>query len=332
VKYQKFAGTGFTGFLAVILILTFSVSVGEAADQMRLFSELSALQEFVSQGQAINIAHRGARSLAPENTLQAFEIALRKCEARMVELDVHLSSDGIPFVFHDDDLRRCTDAETVFPGRENYLIGFFSSTELCRLNAGQWFVRTDPFGTISSGEVTAEMADSYIKGVRIPTLASALRLIGSLNGTVNIEIKNFPSCYNGIEQKVIDLIHSTGMNGRTVISSFDHESIIKCRMIDATIPTAALCEQPIAGMKQYFVKHLGCVCFNPGKSVLGFESIGYIQSGVWRKDLVAEAHRAGLAVFVWTVNDPVIMEKLISSGIDGIFTDFPQRLAPLLKK
>lgn len=272
------------------------------------------------------IAHRGARSVAPENTLQAFDKAVRVFKAPMIELDVHLSSDGVPVVFHDDSLLRCTDAEAKFPGRGDYLIGEFTYLELVSLDAGSWFVETDPFKTVASGEVSPEEAAVYTSGaIRIPTLEAALTLAQELGCMVNVEIKNHPSYYEGVEEKVVSLIRKTGMTGKVILSSFDHRTLLRCSALASEIPTAALCEQPIAGLKCYVRDFLGSVAWNPGANVIGSESISYRSRGLLRTDMIKEAHDAGLKVFVWTVNDPALLGAMADSGVDGIFTDFPQR-------
>jgi glycerophosphoryl diester phosphodiesterase len=86
----------------------------------------------------LNIAHRGARAFAPENTLPAF-IKARALGCPMFELDVHMSKDGEIVVHHDDRLERCTDVVAKFPGRSSYFVSDFTSRELRTLDAGTWF-------------------------------------------------------------------------------------------------------------------------------------------------------------------------------------------------
>jgi glycerophosphoryl diester phosphodiesterase len=79
--------------------------------------------------QIFNIAHRGARAFAPENTLPAFEKA-KTFDCEMFELDVHMSGDGELIVHHDDDLTRCTDVVAKFPERSSYYVSDFTYEEL----------------------------------------------------------------------------------------------------------------------------------------------------------------------------------------------------------
>ena len=101
----------------------------------------------------LNIAHRGARSLAPENTLaaarKAFEVG-----ANMWELDVSVTGDGALVVFHDDALTRVTDAETVFPSHTPWHLADFTLAELKQLDTGSRFIQDDPHGQIAAGALS----------------------------------------------------------------------------------------------------------------------------------------------------------------------------------
>src|SRR5947199_4696463 len=85
----------------------------------------------------LNIAHRGARAFAPENTLEAIAAATH-FGCHMVELDVHLSRDGELIVVHDDDLVRCSNVRQVFPGRAPWFVSDFTAQEIAKLDAGSW--------------------------------------------------------------------------------------------------------------------------------------------------------------------------------------------------
>src|SRR5947209_13499086 len=86
----------------------------------------------------LNIAHRGARAFAPENTLEAFAKAAR-LGCPMFETDVHLSRDGELIVVHDDTLCRCSDVREKFPHRRSYFVSDFTAAEIRRLDAGRWY-------------------------------------------------------------------------------------------------------------------------------------------------------------------------------------------------
>ncbi|MFX1567894.1 MAG: glycerophosphodiester phosphodiesterase family protein [Promethearchaeota archaeon] len=119
------------------------------------------------------IVHRGASSLAPENTIEAGIAALDYNNVVGWEVDIRISFDGVPFLMHDETLQRTTDISNHFPGRENDRAETFSISELKELDAGSWFVEKDPFETISKGIVSDTKAESY-KGIKIPTFEEVL--------------------------------------------------------------------------------------------------------------------------------------------------------------
>ena len=106
---------------------------------------MHSLLSSISEGRTLNIAHRGARSIAPENTLAAALKALQS-GADLWELDVVMTADGEPVVIHDKDLSRTSNVESVFPSRRPWLVHEFSLEEIRRLDFGSWFKAMDPFG------------------------------------------------------------------------------------------------------------------------------------------------------------------------------------------
>lgn len=282
--------------------------------------------------QALCIAHRGARSIAPENTLEAFRIGIERYRADMIELDVHLSRDGIPVVVHDDTLERCSDVAVKFPDRKPWRVGDFSAAELLTLDAGSWFVGKDPFRQIAAGAVPAADLERFRSGrVRLPTLKQVLGLVAAHRVRVNIELKNFPMFYDGLAEKVIAEVRAAGLADLTVLSSFDHEILAHVKTIAPDMELAALCDQPVFPLAGYLVEQLGVSGFNPGSDVLGIGSLEWHRKGAVRTDIIKAAQEAGLKVSVWTVNEPAEMNALIKAGVDGIFTDFPQRMRALEK-
>jgi glycerophosphoryl diester phosphodiesterase len=155
------------------------------------------------------IGHRGASGETPENTLAAFRRAL-ELGVDGVELDVHLSADGVPVVIHDPLLERTTN------GRGP--VGVQPLAALRSLDAGRWF------------------GDRYA-GERIPTLEDALDV---LRGTrVIIEVKNGPVYYPEIAQRVASVARASG-HGRLTVSSFDHPVLLEVRRAAAELETAVL--------------------------------------------------------------------------------------------
>jgi len=265
---------------------------------------------------AINIAHRGARSLAPENTLAAARKGL-EAGADLWELDVQLTADDELILMHDNKLTRTSDAKKRFPGRRPWLVSDFTLAEIQTLDCGSWFNEEDPFGQIKAGGVSAEDQRAYI-GERAPTLREALEFTRDNDWRVNVELKDLPTRDKGelMVQKAIALIEELAMEERVIISSFNHDYLRQVRALNPRIATAVLSWRAIRDPVRYLTD-VGARAYNPKASTV-------------RAGKVQALRSAGFDVYVWTVNDEKTMRKLIGMGVSGIITDFPQTLAKLL--
>ncbi len=270
----------------------------------------------------LDIAHRGCRSLAPENTLASARAGLA-AGAPMWELDVAASSDGELVVLHDDSLARTTDARERFPGRAPWCVYDFSLAELRSLDAGSWFGLADPFGQVAAGRVPGPALEAY-RGERLPTLREALEFTKANRWRVNVEIKDATGrgCDPWIVERTAALIAELGMVDSTFISSFNHDYLRRMRAAEPRLPIGALVDieergpvPPEATVAR--LRELRADAWHPGLKLLDEAS-------------VRAAREAGFGVNVWTVNDEADMERLIAWGATGLFTDFPDRLAALL--
>jgi glycerophosphoryl diester phosphodiesterase len=260
----------------------------------------------------LNIAHRGARSLAPENTLAAARAALEQ-GADMWELDVGVTTDGELIVIHDDSLVRTTDAQSRFPNRAPWHIFDFTLAEIKTLDAGSFFVETDPFGQIAAGAVSPA-AQAAMRGEPVPTLEEALRFTKDHNWRVNVEIKTLPPAMAGfpIVERVLDLLNRLDLAERVLLSSFFHPFLQQAKTLNPALATAALLYRPHPDPLK-LVAELDCQAFHPYNEIITPEQIGRFR-------------QAGIEVNVWTVNDEAEMKALIQAGVTGLITDFPQRL------
>ncbi len=278
--------------------------------------ENAPLASHFKSSRVLNIAHRGARSIAPENTLlaafKAYEIG-----ADLWELDVAMTRDGEIVVIHDDSLKRTSNARQVFPERGPWKIEAFTLADLRQLDFGSWYVEADPFQQIANGVVSKDEQHKFIN-LPIPTLQEALEFTKEKNWQVNIEIKDLSGKRGDINiaEKVVGLVHSLEMDGSVIISSFKHEYIQRVRAASAKIVTAALVEKPDPDPVS-LLRRMHAQAYNPGTDALKYEQIQGVTA-------------AGGKVFVWTINDEVTMRRLIQAGVSGIFTDFPQRLKKVL--
>lgn len=234
------------------------------------------------------IAHRGASFSYPENTMIAFQKAY-EMKADMIELDVQLSKEGVPVIYHDTQLESKTDG-----------MGFVNSLtlkELQKLDAGSWF-------------------DRRFKGHRIPTLEEVLQWAKN-KISINIEIKkeaDDTGTKGEVERSVIELVRLAEMEKHVLISSFSYQSVLRIKKLAPEISTGLLYDSKLSKKKPAeLVKTYQADSFNCKWREL---------KGSWRKEL----QQKQIPVYIYTVNHPFWMKKLIRSGINGIFTDKPALL------
>ncbi len=257
------------------------------------------------------IAHRGARSLAPENTIMAAEIAYA-IGADMWELDVALTYDNELVVIHDDTLTRTSNAAEIYPKKSPWNVHLFTLEELKKLDFGSWFLKEDPFGTIKDGLISMEDQEK-MKNIQIPTLEEALLFTRDNNWKVNIEIKDVTGTPGDatIVEQVVSLVEELDMADSVIISSFNHTYIRRVKNINPELATAPIVNEGVSDPVA-LLQDLGAQAYHPGLKRIGDLS------------KIAIARAAGFDVNVWTVNEKEDMLKLIEAGASGLFTDFPQ--------
>ena len=179
------------------------------------------------------MAHRGASGYAPENTLEAFELAVRM-GAYGVELDVHLTKDGEIVVAHDETVERVSEGS----GR----IADMTLAELKRLH----FNKTFP---------------EYVNA-RIPTLGEVFGLLGPAGLYINIELKNSYIDYPQLEKKVIELAARENMLDHIIFSSFNHYSMLRVKEIDKSLYCGLLYEATLIRPWEYAAR-LGMDALHP---------------------------------------------------------------------
>jgi glycerophosphoryl diester phosphodiesterase len=239
------------------------------------------------------IAHRGASGSAPENTLAAFELAVRQA-ADAFELDVRLTSDGVPVVLHDATLDRTTD--------HRGSLGAFSLAQLREVDAGARFTtdggRTYPFrgGT-----------------ARVPTLAEVLQ--GFPEIPVMVEVKE-----PGAQETVRRVMLEEGAVERCVLASEHHAALQVFR--EPPFAIAASGGEIGALYRDVLLRRV------PGAVRYRLLSVPERHRGlrVPTRGFVAAARRLGCPVHVWTVNDPAAARRLWGLGVCGIVTNFPDRM------
>jgi len=241
----------------------------------------------------LNFAHRGASHDAPENTLAAFRLAL-EMGADGFELDVMLSADGHLVVIHDDTVDRTTDGSG--PVRQKTLAA------LKALDAGA------RFGARFAGE-------------RIPTLQEALDLVARSRAFVNVEIKTESLRGDGLEEKLVALIHRYGLGERLLISSFNPFALWRMRRLAPDLPLALLYaeDQCVYLRDRWFAFLSHPAALNPSFRMATQEHVRWAKS-------------KGYRLYVWTVDEESEMRRLIALGVDGIITNKPDLLRQVLAR
>lgn len=232
---------------------------------------------------AMIIGHRGAAGSAPENTLASMRWALA-IGVDGVEFDVHRTRDGHLVVIHDATVDRTTDGT----GR----VADMTLDELRRLDAGGW--RGDAF-----------------RGQQIPTLVELVEAVPAPT-RLFLELKAGAHQYPGIEEELAQFLLAHGLVERTQVSSFDHQALLRLRLLLPALPTGMLYHclpvDPVA-----MAKSCGANALHPHWAQVTAEQ-------------VAAAHQAGLVVNAWTVNSEEAIGRCRSLGVDGIISDHPERL------
>lgn len=264
------------------------------------------------------IAHRGARSLAPENTLAAARAAL-KTGADLWETDVTVTGDGELVLLHDETLTRTTDARERFPDREPWHCFSFTLDEIRSLDAGSWFIRDDPFGRIAAGEIGEDELTAY-RGERIPTLHEALRVTRETSFPVNLELKRLspPLERFSLVERVLAMIDALAIDyGLVIISSFHHAWL---REVQTRNPSIAI--QALIGDSETGPPNWG------GELEFGTYNV---LSTLVNEEQVRLAKQKGISLNIFTVNKAEEMLRFSRAGAAGLFTDFPQRAVMLLR-
>lgn len=236
--------------------------------------------------------HRGTAGTHPENTMISFEEAIR-AGADGIELDVHLTKDGIPVVIHDEKINRTTDGTGY--------VKDLTYEELKTYNAAKDFP-----------EITERQVIPSLEEVLSFAAASKILFI------VNIELKNDIVDYPGLEEKVIEMITQFQLEQRVILSSFNHYSLMKCMKMNPQIETAVLYMEGLYQPYEYAKK-------------LGARSIHPVLHAA-KTDIIQLSEQSGISVRPFTVNEEEAMLQLFESGCTAFFTDFPEKALLLRKK
>jgi glycerophosphoryl diester phosphodiesterase len=283
--------------------------------------------------------HRGARGLAPENTLAAFKRAL-DIGVTTLEMDMGVTRDDVVVISHEPALYpplvRLDGAWLKEPGPP---IRALTLAELRRYDIG----RTDPATPYGKNFPEQQATD----GQRFPTLDEVLALAKSAGVRVNIETKITPTSGTAVADPetfarlVVDRIAAAGMEKRATVQSFDWRTLAAVRRIHPAVETVCLTNEGgsfdtvaprdgvpspwFGGLKlddhggsvPALVAAAGCAAWSPNFQAL-------------TRERLADAKARKLRVVPWTVNQPADMARLVDWGVDGLISDYPDRARAVL--
>ncbi len=238
------------------------------------------------------IAHRGASHAAPQNTLAAFRVA-RDMGADGVELDVHLSADRVPVVIHNATVEATTNGSGAV--REMTL------AELQSLDAGAYF------------------APAFSREP-IPTLEEVLDAVGQ-DLLVNIEFKDNSLRGCGLESAVAALLWRVDMVNRVWFSSFNPFSLRRARAVIPEVPCGLLYSDDVP----FYLRGRWFAPLTP------HEALHPDHANV-TEDLIRRAHRRGLRVATWTLDDPTRARELATWSVDAVISNEPDQMLTALVK
>lgn len=226
------------------------------------------------------LGHRGAAGSAPENTLCSFVRGL-ELGVDGFEFDVQLSRDGEVVICHDERVDRTSNGSG--------WIKDFSLPELKKLNFGIQFQQQ----------------------AAIPTLRELLEMLNGKSLILNVEIKTGLVDYPGIVDKVAQLLEKYRVTAQSIVSSFEHRTIVELIENYPHFKTGLLYEGGLISPWLYAQK-LGADHLHP-------------QCAFVTPELVRESHLRGIGIHTWTVNEPWEIERVVSAGADMVITNFPER-------
>jgi len=288
---------------------------------------LAVSTAFYSTGNFDVQGHRGCRGLMPENTLAAFSFAM-ELGVDTIELDTVVTRDGVVVINHDPYLN---------PERTRKDGQFISESVLIK---NLTFEQLKGFDVGSIREPDKWPQQKQLDGERIPSLEEVLSLIKVHNNShakqikVNIEIKHYPQRPEDTidltehVRKVLEIVYEKGFERLCTIQSFNWEALKISKELQPSVETAALVSSTnldktvwTAGLRlKNFGFDIGKMLATTGCNII---SPNYnLMSDGW----VRSAHQSGMKIIPWTVNERDEMERLIGLGVDGIITDYPDRL------
>lgn len=270
------------------------------------------------------LAHRGARALAPENTLAAARLA-HSLNACAWELDVALTKDQALVVMHDDTLTRTTTVAELpqLAPLQPWRLCELTLAEVAQLDTAAPFLRADPFGAVASGFspwTLARQKQSVPPAEAVPTLDQALALTRALNWRVNVEIKDHAHLpgHERITALVVAAIVRADMVEHTLLSSFQQRYLVEARELLPELERAVLMEgESSHALNGQDALHL---CERVGANF--FHPQAHLQASWASSQELYFLAQHNIKVQAWTVNNLDEQNFFLERGVWALFSDF----------
>ncbi|CAM3573583.1 glycerophosphodiester phosphodiesterase [Halomonas sp. FME1] len=305
------------------LVAAMSLALFAGTAATTALAEMAPLEQQLKELESFQvIAHRGASGHVPESSMAALELA-HGWGVDYLELDVQITSDGELVAFHDDDISRASNGEGG--------INEHTLAELKALDTGSWF-----------NEAYPDQADEAFEGTQILTLDEVFERFGH-DARYYLETKS-PQLNPGLEEALVATLEEHDMieSGRVLIQSFEQDSLLKVHALNENVPLIQLVwYYPSDDDNSRLVEWTGVT---PGPQEItdeDFQNIADYAAGIGTNfiyegeqvidaDFIRQANENDLQVHVYTINETDEMERLMEMGVNGLFTNYPDRLLELV--
>jgi glycerophosphoryl diester phosphodiesterase len=288
--------------LAIFLILALAYAVARLVARPAPTAEWSAPRP--GDHQPLVLAHQGGENVWPSNTKYAFEQAVA-LGADVLDMDMHMTKDGVLVLMHDRTVDRTTNGSGA--------IQDLTLAEIKQLDAGYHF-------TLDNGQTFPYRG----KGLTVPTLEELFQAFPQKR--FGIEIKSGDPA--AMAQAFCSLIRQYGMEKNVLVSSFSEDLMAAFRRECPEVATSATQKEVLTF---YIFFRLGLIdTLTPKYASL---QVPEESSGIYllRQRFVNAAHRRGLSVIPWTINEEDDLRRILALGVDGINTDNPDMLLEMMK-
>ncbi|XP_068173296.1 glycerophosphodiester phosphodiesterase domain-containing protein 5 [Antennarius striatus] len=295
-----------TIFQVVIILLYLSVLLGLYVVPLYITSPCIMDPSTLKQRPDV-FGHQGAPMLAPENTLWSFQRALQM-NVTGLEADVVIGLDGVPFLMHDRTLQRTTDVENVFPDRQTDDASRFNWTDLQRLNAGQWFLKDDPFWML---HMLSPHEKDAIANQSVCSLEQLLKLASYHNITVVFRLRRPPMdhpCYHSWINDTLQAVQQSGVPQSLVMWTPDEQRAQVRQLAPGLIQTSVDKRSP-ESLHQDGVSRL---------------LLRYNQASMQE---IGNLSQSNINLTLYTVNEPWLYSVLWCSGVSSVSSEAPHILS-----